>query len=226
VQVDALTVDLLAPCVRIHLTGGLTKLVSYLDFIELLRLNLDIKDGSKDAGQELFLPNGTFYLSKDDQTIRICTYHPECIQPVNYRGTVRQSTVPNIIISMVLSRYADGYRVTESRYFATKSPLGAIPRHFISRSSGFSILPFTNVYEDGRLCFGSSIKISSFQLPDLRGLHSFYQVLFDAPFNDDLGLSALKTRFRRATYNEWYAYLAKQAKDGKGFPYEELEINS
>lgn len=225
VEVKSTRVDLLDSAVRVEISPGLHKLISYTDFLELIKSNLDIKDGTNKQGVLYWLPTGTFYLKKTEAQLHICTYHPESIQPVNYRGTIRPSVVPNIIVSTILSKASgEEYRLQECRYYATRDPLGAVPREFISTANGVSILPFTNVYEDGRLCYGSGLKISSYKMPDLRGVHSLYQVLFDAPFNDDLGLAALKNRFARDEYWKWYDHLADLATKKLPFPYSELRV--
>jgi hypothetical protein len=227
VEVFAIKAELLDSAVRIEYSPGLFKLVSYSDFLNIIRTNLDEKDGSKNKSEDYWLPSGTFFFQRYETGIKLCTYYPECVQNVNYRGNIRPTVVPNIIISSTLSKTNGGPKdlsLTDVRYYATKDPLGAIPRSFITLSSNVSLLPFTNVYEDARLCFGESIKISKYKLPDLRGVHSLYQVLFDAPFNNDLGLRALKDKFSRRDYSSWYDHLAKLAKEKKPFPYHELRI--
>ena len=155
---------------------------------------------------------------------------PKLHTPSSFIVVSNDSTEPNTvkivsIISVYLSKSDSNiFKVTDSKYFATKEPLGSISRTLATSSSGFSNLPFSNVYDSGSLCFGTAMKISSFTPPDLRGVHSYYQVLFDSAFNNDLGIKALKSGRRQEPVSKWYDYLATLAADKKPFPYKELQI--
>jgi hypothetical protein len=222
IHVPSTTVTLLDSAVRIELQPGMYKYVTYPDFISSLKTNLDEKDGSNSKKEEYYLPNGTFYFRKTERDIFLSMYYPECVRDINYLGNIRKSVLPNIVLSVKLLNNGAEWAVVDSRYFSTRDPLGAIPRAFIERSHGLPLLPFTNIYEDARMCFGTAIKISKFKLPDLRGVNSYHQVLFDAPFNNDLGLYALGDNEYRRDYPKWYEHLAKLAEDNKPFPYEKL----
>ena len=150
-------------------------------------------------------------------------YYPEGVKDINYKSVIRPTIMPNIIISITLNKVSPGkYKVVSSKYFATKDPLSLISRKFATKNSGFSILPFTNVYESAEMCFGSAARVINFKLPDLKNIHSYYQVLFDSAFNDDLGLLGLNRTWRERPISKWYDHLASLAKDGKSFPYSEL----
>jgi len=226
ITVEAIKVEMLQNSVRLELTPGLYKVVSYPEFIGLLNANVEASDTGESQKQEIWLPNGAFYFEKSKNGIRVCCYYPGGIKPIKYLSNSPFNVVfPNVIISQSLVKSGPTeYLVNDTRYYATRDSLQEIPRTFITAENGVSILPFTNVYESGKLCYGSNTKISSYKLPDLRGLHSYYQLLFDAPFNNDLGLTALKPKFRNEEYSKWYSHLKKLADQGGTFPYEELRI--
>jgi hypothetical protein len=221
-KVSAISVNLLSQNVQIEIAKGYYKYISYADFIDLLKRNADEGDTGESAIQTIYSPTGMFFFEKTKTRIKLCNYYEGGIRNVKYKDHDRPSVFPNVIITHSLVLQGNEYLVEDSRYYATKSSLAETSRNFITTSFGVSILPFTNIYENGRMCYGNNIKISKFKLPDLRGLHSYYQLLFDAPFNDDLGLTALVPKWRDDVFSKWYSHLAKLATENKPFPYEDL----
>ena len=135
------------------------------------------------------------------------------------------SVVPNVIISHVLKMQGGVWKVNDTRYLTTNKPLSEIPRQKIAVGSGVCTLPFTNVYDDGRLCYGNNLRVAEIKPPDFRPLHWYYEMLFTAPFNNDIGVYSLKRESKfKENYAGWFAHLAKLAETGKPFPYAELSL--
>ena len=194
-----------------------------------MKLN-EVDEQIKEEKIEYFLPQNTFYFSRGKNIINICCYYPETKRYITYLSNKAERVVPNIIISLSLKERKEEnvvfpWAVMDIRYLCTKIPLAELNRKFYTTpESGMGLLPFTNVYHDARLCFGNNVKPGPFKLPDLRGLHGYYEVLFNAPFNNDLGLAGVGNGYRR-DIPAWYGFLAKLAKENKSFPYEELILN-
>ena len=223
--VSYVSAELYPSAVRVN-SGNIEKVISYDDFVSLLTASRDEKDGdTEEAG--LWLPPNVYFFSKKKDTMRVGTYHPSSVQTLNYRGDRRSCLLPNIIISNTLVRQGSEWKVRDTRYFCTPTSLQEmVRRDFISgpnSASKIHLLPFTNIYADGRMCYGSALKISSFVLPDLRGLHSFYRIIIDSEFNGDLGISAIRSSSSyRSDYDGWFKHLSRLAKTNGDFPYSEL----
>lgn len=227
--VDGATVDLLQDYVRIHLPNNLFKCISYVDFFSMLGNILNTEEAEK-KNNIFWVPQHTFYFAMGTTGIDITMYYPECKREINYLGNVRLSLVPNIVISHSLKRSSgQKYNVITTKYFCTNKSIQELTRKFYisTNDSNVSVMPFTNCYNSAELCFGSNAKLKDITLPDLRPLHSYYEVLFNSPFNNDLGLVALKTGSKYlSNYLSWYQYLARCATENLPFPYTELRAFS
>lgn len=204
-----------------------SKMVSYDDFVDLLTSSLKKEDSSEKVGQEYWLPQGTFFFSVHKTKIKICCYYPETKKEITYGRSKALRVVPNIIISVVLEEKSKlnvnfPWAVADVRYLCTKTPLNELPREFYAApKTGFGPIPFSNVYSNGTLCFGANVKPGPFKLPDFRGIHGFYQLLFDSPFNNDLGMPGVGSNYSR-DIGGWFDFLATLAEQDKPFPYKEL----
>jgi hypothetical protein len=191
-----------------------------------LKNNVDSLKDVTDKGTIYQLPYGVFYMYASEESIKLSLYYHECVRNINFRGNERRSVVPNIIISQTLTRdkaVRAKWRVADTRYYATNKSLLELPRQFISSSiDGISLLPFTNVYSDARLCYGDNVRVSEITLPDMRPLNWYYEILFTAPFNNDLGIYALKSGKFKDSPAMWFEHLSTRASDGRSFPYENL----
>lgn len=223
---DGIPVCLFKTGVRVEIKPGIYKMISYDDFLSDLRSNRDALDGDISAGRKIFLPTGCFYLETSATAIKLSCFYPEKVENISFMGTVRKSVIPNIIISSILYGRGEEFTLQEAKYFVSKNPFQSIRREFVTSNCGYPYLPFTNVYDDGRLCYGTAMKASKYKLPDLRPIHSLYQVLFDSDFNNDLGLRNLKSETYRSNgvngHRKWYELLEHLAKTNKPFPYEEV----
>lgn len=225
VLVPYLTAELYPSAVIVQ-TGKQNKVISYDSFLDIVSGSRDSKDGASDVG--IWFPPNVYTFSKTKDSMKLGMYYPGCVERITFRGDgTRPRVLPNTILSVQLSRSADQWKVTDARYYCTKFSLQEMMRRdFVtgpSASAGIWLFPFTNIYNDGRMCYGSAHKISQFTLPDLRGLHSYYRVIMDSEFNSDLDLYALsessKFRYEKLA---WFDHLANLAAEGKPFPYSEL----
>jgi hypothetical protein len=223
-ELEGITADFLQESVRLHLGNDYYKYVSYEDFLTTISSIIN-EETNVQTAQPIWFPPGVFFFAKNTLSIKISSYYPECIREVQYLSHKRKSVVPNIIISHELKMSsADKARSVSTKYLVTNKQLSELPRRFYNSPSdpGMSTMPFGNCYSGGDLCFGSNVKIVDFTLPDLRSLHWYYEMLFTTPFNNDLGIGALKTQKFRSNNALWYEYLAELAAKGSPFPYKDL----
>jgi hypothetical protein len=226
-EVHGTRVDLLENAVKLHLSNGTTRIVSYSDFSQTLLTFLDKAQESKVATLRL-LPSNVYAIEEGVSHLNLGFYFPETIQNVNFLGDIERRVVPNIILTVYLTRGAGDkkfdFKFRDARYYCTNLPLARLPREIVSKTGpSISILPFTNVYSEANLCMGNNSIISDFLNNDLRATSWYHDMLWASPFNNDLGVRALKESSKyRDSNSSWYKHLAKLAKDGKGFPYEEV----
>lgn len=227
VEVPGCNVQLLAECVRIELPGGRHKLITYATFSTLISGFLAAEEG---AQSEYLLSGNEYYICRKASVLQVMLYYPETIGNITYtRDGTKPRVIPNVVISVEMDRStsADTWDIDQNKvkFFCTQRPLIEMPRAFFSRvQAGFlTTVPFTNIYQDGKMCFGSNATLPHLKLPDLRPLHSFYHTLVTSPFNDDLGIASGSSRSIR----DWYyltAELADRRKKGElaPFPYTDL----
>jgi hypothetical protein len=224
VEMEGITADFLQESIRLHLGNDYFKYVSYEDFLSILAALVG-EEASGQVAQPIWFPPGVFFFSRNALTVRISMYYPECVREVMYGTHRRKSIIPNIIISHDLKiTGSDRLKSVNTIYLTTNKVLSELPRKFYNSPNdpGMSTMPFGNCYTDGRLCFGSNVKIVDFTLPDLRPLHWYYDMLFTTPFNNDLTIHALRSDKYRGYPDTWYTYLADLAIKGSSFPYKEL----
>lgn len=224
IKVDGIKVVLLHDAVQLEMDKGIKKFISYEEFLHTINSTMNPDD--VEVSNSYHLAPGTFLLEAGRDAIKVAMYYPECYREITYMNTTRLSVIPNIVISHTLkkSTATGSYSVTNTNYMCTSRKLSELPRVFPmlpSRHSHktFCTIPFTNVYNDGKLCYGNNVRVANITLPDMRPLHWYYDMLFTSPFNNDLGIYSLATRI---DYSAWYTKLADLAKQNKPFPYESL----
>lgn len=228
IEVHGTRCDMLENSVRVHLANGMTKMISYADYAHTLLTFLDKAQENREGSVRLLPPN-VYLIEESIDRLTLSFYYPECIQNVNFYGTVKPRVVPNIIINVALGRGTgskkNDFTYIIAHYYATNLPLSRLPNSRITRpGKGISLLPFTNVYSEGHLCTGQNSLIKDFPNNDLRQTRWFHDMLWASPFNYDLGVTALRERATtRDSINDWYAELARRAEAKEGFPYERLE---
>jgi hypothetical protein len=209
---------------RTHVTtisGGASKSILLSDFKNILE---NLMEKEEKHLPPLNLPFGCFMFNRQGNTMELNCYHAERIEKIKYINRDNKTStfkipLPNIITSFILKKVEDNtWQLTSAKYFSTPKPVTQLPDNSFIRSlnleSGIHRLPFPNMYGDCRMCFGGNTMPVRF-LSNLRGLDYYYQILTQAPFNDDLGI--LGTTVRTNVVN-WFESLENL----KAFPYELL----
>jgi hypothetical protein len=174
----------------------------------------------------LALPYNTFTIGQNSSELCLSCYYPETKKEITYqaRGTNidEKFTVPfpNTVISHKLKAHGKGWQVTDTKYFATDLTVVKIPEtqafFTVGSVKGLHVMPFPNFYDYATMCYGNNT-MPMIHTNNLRGLDYFYQILFIAPFNDDLGLRGVSSR-NASSVRTWFQHLATLDK----FPYKEL----
>ena len=198
---------------------GAEKVVSYDSLIAMLSSAANTTAGGL---EDLFLPSNVFYFGRSGSNLYLNMYFPEAVKTIQFYDRKRPSVVPNIILSVPLTKDSGSgdYRVGVVKYFCTDLPVSKLPRQFISsinHANRVFLLPFTNTYDDGHMCTGGNTMPVRLVNGNLRGLDWYYNYLFESPFNEDLGVRATGM-----SPSNWYDLLAKTAEAGARFPYEKL----
>ena len=201
--------------------NGISKHVSMDSFIAALTAG-SAQGSSSGNIPGIMLPSNTYYFARSAFRIELSCYYTGGVKNIKYFDKDRPSVIPNIIISHSLERSGSDWNLLSSRYFCTDLPVGLLPATFVNAAKPADRifrLPFTNTYQDGRMCYGGNSMQSIFRNENLRGLDWYYGYLFETPFNDDLGVNGLEGRLSASS---WYEKLADRASEGQGFPYEDL----
>jgi hypothetical protein len=190
--------------------GGIQKAVSLFDFKEILDSMLTMHEPSIPAFK---VPNGTFHIATNGSLMQISCYYPAAERVIKY-GDSRTFKVPfpNVIISHQLKKKDKQWHVEKTKYYSTPKAVGSLPDKFImdtSRSNEIYLIAIPNMY------FGNNTMPKVFT-DNLRGLDYYFQVIFDAPFNNDLGVRAFSSHTNVA---EWFDEWSKLSE----FPYEKLK---
>lgn len=200
--------------------GNIKKSISLLDFKAIIDglLNVDSKM------TQLSLPFNCYTFGKSSNEIRLGCYHPERIMEIKHidrsSGKPKAYTVPlpNVIVSSRLTLKEGVWAVQDTKYFCTNKKVTQLPEDNIimeaDKKNGIWLMPFPNFYGDGRMCYGRNTMPTRYS-NNLRGLDYFYQVIFESPFNDDLGIPGIS--HTRSPAN-WFKELAALTQ----FPYEKL----
>lgn len=229
VEVRGQEVVLLNDSVVVKGVGGLSKPVSYEDFLSAISKATNTL--SKDSKLSFLLPSGTFYLGVSPNSIDISCYYPESKKPFSYSTSSHRENfeiiTPNIIVSNTLRKERDDWIVDGTRYMVTDRPISKLTTdRFLfgpDRTKGLYIMPFTNAYDSGTMCYGNNRMPGRFINNNLKGLDYYYSFLWDSPFNDDLGLRGkVVLPDSISGVRGWYHHLRDLAKKGEGFPYKLL----
>lgn len=218
VSMEAQVVYILDDCVKVSV-NGVDKYLSHEDFLSIMDKGIGAEREQSMEG--VTLPANTFYFARSASRIQMSCYYPGGIRDVNYSGVVRPSVTPNIIVSHALELRDSDWFQTSSWYFCTDLAVGRLPSVFTKSTKAADrifLLPFTNTYDSGVMCYGDNTMPRRFSGGNLRGLDWYYQYLFASPFNNDLGIYATGARSPEAI-GAWYKKLADLAADGGTFPY-------
>lgn len=199
--------------------AGVEKNISLMDFKELLAASLMQEATEIPAFQ---LPQGCFYIGANEKLMQISCYYPEVKSKIRHSnsGSVKtyELMFPNIIVSQELTKIEKGmWQVTLTKYYCTPKKFSQLPLKFINHETSSDetyVLPFSNMYDNGTMCFGSN------QMPmrhnsNLRGLGYFYDIISLATFNNDLPVRSISNI---GGTSSWYEEWSKMS----AFPYERL----
>jgi hypothetical protein len=216
-----INIKMYTDCVEVDTGNSLStssKIISINDFLKTVSKEV-VQPNSEEA---FSLPPNCIRFSRTTQGIKLSTYFPAKKQDLKYKKSYDPETIykvaaPNIILSFTLDIKPDNsYYLKDIRYFCTD--LGAESVELLEQVptekdhlKHIWILPFSNIYNDGHMCYGGNTTPRVFS-KNLKGLHYYYTMLFDTPFNDDLSIN--DTTFR-GNVSSWYKIL----EDAETFPY-------
>ena len=225
IETEVIEFSLTREAVHVRMPHGMTKSLTIADFIKSLELAESSNEGLPIG---VVLPSNVSYFAQNSTTICLNLYYPGGIKTVKFERSGSSGveelprTVPNIIISGKFVKQANGeWRLSDSKYFCTDLALHMLPKEFINSvkpAQRIFLLPFTNTYESGNMCFGRNTMPTIFPENSLRAFDWYYQYLFESSFNHDLGLYGVSS----LSVTEWFDLLARRATAGEHFPYEHL----
>lgn len=225
-KTPAVKLELLENCVRIDLGQGYTKLIEYQDFSAAISKLTGDRIASVKEKVSYSLPSNTFWFACSDTVLEVSCYYPGAIRNVNYLGDVQLRVTPNIIISHNLQLSKSGCNHSVAYFLATDLPLSRLNRKFYTKpvySDRVFLLPFPNMYDNGTMCVGSNQLPKQFPKGDVRGLQAYFDMIFNSPFNNDLGVRGVSRNSTFGSVNSWFRHLTDLAKANAEFPYKELE---
>lgn len=219
---EGISFDILANGVRVRV-GKTTKIVSTDQALAALLTHFNMLSAESE-GKGRVLPPGVFYIEEGAKTLRLAAYYEGAVRNVNFRGTVKRRVTPNVVIGFTLSRNGDFWTTNSNGvlYYCTSQTFPEIRKNAMPSLDAFKLLPFSNVYDNARLCTGENSLPTTFPLFDLSALYAWFNVLWDSPFNMDLGVKAAKDPYR-GDPPAWFKLLAERAEDANPtFPYDQL----
>ncbi len=167
-------------------------------------------------------PTNMFFFRQSATQMLISSYYAGGVKDLLYNSRKMKIAVPNIIVSHTLKKDGEDWLITDTKFLCTDLPPSKLPRTFIQsvdHHARIFLLPMSNTYDDGRMCYGNNQMPMRHKDNNFRGLDYFYRYMWETPFNNDLGIRAIRDRH---DVGSWYNILAQAAKDGKDFPYHEL----
>ena len=201
------------------IVNNINKTISLADFKEILDGLMSATEVKLPAFQ---MPYGCYLFGMQGRTLQISCYYPAQKKTIIYQDGGRDEKkfelpFPNVVINHSLKKEGEQWAVERTKYYCTSKNVPQLPDKPITstdRSNDIFLIPVSNMYETADMCFGANAMPIRFN-QNLRGLDYYYQVLFDAPYNNDLGVKALGLSSPR----EWYAEWAEMNE----FPYDRLK---
>lgn len=200
--------------------GETTKCISITDFIDALVIN--VENATTDP-IPYTLPESCFAVNIVTGGIYINCYYPGERVILKHFGEEYSIPGPNFVLYFSLIPAAadpGAWQISVVKYFITdrtKTELISAGTFFRSVSDTDRILqvPYPNFYNTGSMCYGKNSVPSLFR-KKLQGLDYFYRIIYNSPFNDDLGIKGTKYNWRPTN---WFKHLAALT----AFPYEEMK---
>ncbi len=207
--------------VEVTLDKGVKRQISYPGLKELIDRSINVKEVVSEV-EGMMLPSNVFFISQSARELRFNCYYPGGNKDMLFEERKMNIAIPNIIIAYTLQKDSKDWIVKNSIYMCTDLPISKLPKSFIAgpdKTKGIYLLPMSNTYDGGNMCFGGNQMPARFKDNQFRGLDWYYRFLWETPFNSDLGIKAIGGA---TSPSNWYSTLAKVAKDGKVFPYRDL----
>lgn len=209
--------------VEIEVIKGMKKKISHIDFRKIISEMEIYTSTDKISAGGILPPSNIIFISVSNTEILLSCYYPGIVRTMLYGSNKYDIVTPNIIISHTLKIDNKDWVIYSSKYFCTDLPISKLPKTFInniSHSTRVFLLPMTNTYDDGKMCYGGNTMPARYKDNNLRGLDYYFTFLWNTPFNDDLGVKALAQD--RGSPNAWYTLLKNTALKNKPFPYSKL----
>ena len=202
---------------------GTTKKVSVRDFYNILIKQVPTVE--TESGVPTLHPPGMYISNSTSDYLEIGLYFSEARRVLSYKDYSSSTEFfdipfPNLIISFRLQKADKLYKVSDAKYFITSKKVGELPSKVLfSPIPDVHYMPFSNFYTDGRMCYGGNTMPSNLPATNLRGLAYYFNVIFDSPFNSDLGITGISSNKGVPTSpRKFYKYLSELP----SFPYEVL----
>lgn len=215
-MVDAQDVRLFSTHVEVTI-NNLKKNISLETFKEILDGMMVESDSTIPAFQ---LPYGCYSFAVSGTSMQIGCYYPSSKRTIIYKPGDREYkyevVMPNVVIAHFLSKDKNQWVVDRTKYFCTSKTVTQLPEALLmqsDRGNNIFLIPISNMYDNGEMCFGNNT-MPRRMTQNLRGLDYYYQILFDAPYNNDLGVKAL----RLGSPVDWFPQWAECTE----FPYQRL----
>ena len=220
--------------VELETNPGQKKLIDYTSFKTIIN-NICKSENSVEITKGLLPPSNMIFLSQSSDEMCINCYYPEGIKPLQFdaqggnpekRYTKMDIIVPNIILSVSFKKDTNtgDWLVSGVHYLCTPTPVSKLPNSFIrtpDRANNIFVLPMSNTYDNGNMCYGSNQMPARFRDGNLRGIDWYYRYLWESPFNSDLGIIAIGSEM---SPTNWYKLLNKIASEKDPvFPYNKLK---
>lgn len=202
---------------------GIKKTLSLVDFKQIIDSQLQMESQLSTTA----LPLNTFLFARAAGEIHISCYYPERrmdlkLQERSGVKVYKNVLMPNIVISHALKMEGSFWMVQNTKYFATSMRPTEFPEDKVVfdpiPGANMWRVPFPNFYNDYRMCYGQN-NMPMKHANNLRGLDYFYQVLYDSPFNFDLGINV---REYDTNIPSWFEHLTTVDK----FPYELMKTTT
>lgn len=220
--VKPMKIELFHRYAQIELSKGVFKKIPLEDFKEMVLSGMG--DKKVELSENLILPSGCFNTKVSTNGVTLYCYYPEAITTVKYEnrssGAIEEFTIPlpNFVIEFPLEKTNNGtYLISSSsvRYGITDKTVAQLTsldgEDYLQHTK---LTPFTNFYNDRRMCFGRNSMPTNFTR-NLRGLDYYYNIISISPFNEDLGVVGTRDHYNAKT---WFTFLARKT----SFPYESL----
>lgn len=208
--------------VELTMENGVSKAISMQNFFDILTTALSTT--AKTTMSDYILPANCYLFSISGTEMKVSCYYPAKAREIKYisgqstKPTEMTIALPNIIIAHTLKKREPGWQLVSTLYLCTDLGVNGIPtKHMVGPSKKDRIwnLPLPNMYGDGRMCFGQNTLLVNFT-DNLRGLDWYFKVLYESPFNNDLGIRGVSSQ---PTPSSWLKTLADRAAQGQDFPY-------